>query len=296
MNTNVNLLAPIGVMALLGTGFLFFLAALVLVQSLVVRKTRRAKFVLLAMLLIGGVYLAAILLFSLASHEKVLARGEEKHFCEIDCHLAYSIVDTRQSRTIGTAANQTTARGIYAVVTIKTRFDETTISPRRGDGLLYPNSRALMLIDEQGNRYGPSSQSATPLTNPLRPGESYTTDLAFDLPAEVKHATLLINEGDWITHLVIGHENSPLHKKTTFQIDLPPAPLVRFDHNSQACETTSLRARCELHQREVYSRLIQLPGADGSRPQTNRVEPHAEEGIATAADTRSLDSQVRRRC
>jgi hypothetical protein len=46
MNTNVNLLAPIGVMALLGTGFLFFLATLLLIQSLVVRRKGRAKIVM----------------------------------------------------------------------------------------------------------------------------------------------------------------------------------------------------------------------------------------------------------
>src|ERR1700681_2345461 len=105
MNTNVNLLAPVGVMALLGTGFLLFLAALVLIQSLVVRRTGRAKIVLLGMLVIAGAYLATILIFSLASHEKVLARGEEKHFCEIDCHLAYSVVDTQVVKTIGISAN-----------------------------------------------------------------------------------------------------------------------------------------------------------------------------------------------
>ena len=228
MNTNVNLLAPIGVMALLGTGSLFFLAALVLVQSVVVRKIRRAKFVLLAMLLIGGVYLAAILIFSLASHEKVLARGEEKHFCEIDCHLAYSIVATRQSKTLGDPPNQETAQGAYTIITIKTRFDQTTISPRRGDGLLYPNRRVLTVIDERGNKYAPAAGDkrafytaqtrSTPMEAPLRPGESYTTDVIFDLPVEVKAATLLINEGEWETHLVIGHENSPFHRQTRFQL------------------------------------------------------------------------------
>src|SRR6267378_5384718 len=153
MNTNVNLLAPIGIMALLGAGFLLFVAGLVLIQSLVVRRHGQAKFVLLAMLLIAGAYLAAILIFSLASHEKVLARGQEKHFCEIDCHLAYSVINTRQSKTLG--ANQSTAQGTYIIVTIKTRFDETTISARRGDGLLYPNSRVLTLVDDRGNKYSP---------------------------------------------------------------------------------------------------------------------------------------------
>lgn len=88
MNTNVNLWAPVGVMALLGTGFLLFVGAVILIQSLVVRRTGRAKIVLLTIMVIAAAYLAATLIFSLASHEKVLARGEEKHFCEIDCHLA----------------------------------------------------------------------------------------------------------------------------------------------------------------------------------------------------------------
>lgn len=94
MNTNVNLLAPIGVLALLGTGLLLVVATLLLIQSLVVRRQGRAKVVVLAMLGVTGAYLAAMLIFSLASHEKVLARGAEKHFCEIDCHLAYSVTDT----------------------------------------------------------------------------------------------------------------------------------------------------------------------------------------------------------
>ena len=226
MNTNVNLLAPIGVMAFLGAGFLLFVSALVLIQSLIVHKQRRTKAVLLVMLVISGAYLAAILVFSLTSHEKVLARGAEKYFCEIDCHLAYSVVDTRQSKTLGNPPHQTTAHGIYTVVTIKTRFDEATISPRRGDGLLYPNSRVLRLVDEHGNQYSASDvgQSALtqtiskPLTTPLRPGESYTTEIVFDLPAEAKPSTLLINEGEWVTHFVVGHENSLLHRQTKFQL------------------------------------------------------------------------------
>ncbi|HSP62859.1 MAG TPA: hypothetical protein VLQ90_07760 [Pyrinomonadaceae bacterium] len=228
MYTNVNLAAPIGVLAFLGTGLLFLVAALALVGSLVARKFRFAKFVLIAMLVIAGIYLGAMLAFSLAGREKVLARGEEKHFCEIDCHLAYSITNVRQIRTLGTAPNLSTAQGVYTIVTIKTRFDETTIAPWRGNGLLYPNNRVLTLVDEFGSMHTPSDAaqraleamqtSGTPLTAPLRPGESYTTEIAFDLPGNVKTATLLINEGDFVTHFIIGHENGFLHGKTRFQL------------------------------------------------------------------------------
>ena len=67
MNTNMSLAAAFGVMALLGTGFLCFLAALVLLQSVIVKRRKRARVVLLVMLIIAGAYLAVLLIFSLAS-------------------------------------------------------------------------------------------------------------------------------------------------------------------------------------------------------------------------------------
>jgi len=214
MYTNVNLEAPVGALALLGTGFLIFIAIVVLIQSMIVRKSRRAKIILIIMSGIIASHLAAVLVFSFASHHRLLARGEEKHFCELDCHLAYSIVNVGQSVPSVSESNQSGR----TVITIKTRFDETTIAPWRGNGLLYPNSRVLTLIDDRGIGYPPTAETGTPLTTALRPGESYTTDVIFNLPVEVKPARLLINEGEWITHFVIGHENSPLHKKAEFQL------------------------------------------------------------------------------
>jgi hypothetical protein len=193
---------------------LILIAAVVLIQSLIVGRKRRARIVLVLMCGISAAYLIAVLVFSFASHYQLLARGEEKHFCELDCHLAYSIVNVIQSAPLMSESNQSNR----TVITIKTRFDETTITPRRGNGLLYPNSRVLTLIDDRGTRYEPAAERGTPLTTALRPGESYTTDLIFNLPDQVKPARLLINEGEWITHFVIGHENSPLHKKAEFQL------------------------------------------------------------------------------
>lgn len=218
MYTNVNLAAPVGAMALLGTAFLLLVTAIVLIQSLVVRRLGRAKIVLVTLLAIAGIYLILLIGFSLASHENVLARGQEKHFCELDCHLAYSIVNSTQAGSFAGGPNQLTPRWQFTIITIKTRFDETTIAPWRGNGLLRPNGRAISLIDERGNRYAPVAQAGTPITTPLRPGETYLTDAAFDLPPGAKPATLLINEDAWETRLVIGHENSLLHKKTRFQI------------------------------------------------------------------------------
>jgi hypothetical protein len=228
MNTNVNLAAPLGVLALLGTGFVIAVAGVFLIYSLIVQGFGSAKLVALALLAAGGLYLGLILIFAFASSEKVLARGQEKHFCEIDCHLAYSIADLKQTKTIGSPPNQAPASGAFTLVTIKTCFDETTIGPHRGNGQLQPNSRVLTIVDEQGRRYSPSpagqqalelsAAAGKPLTTPLRPGESYLTTIVFDLPADVRNPTWLINEGDWPTHLIVGHENSLCHKQTRFQL------------------------------------------------------------------------------
>ena len=228
MYTNVNLAAPIGALLFLGTGFLLFVAALVLVYSMVSRKFVVAKFALITLGTIAGLYLGVMLLFSFTSSEKVLARGEEKHFCELDCHLAYSVTDVRETKTLGAASHQVAAAGTFRVVTVKTRFDETTIGRSRGKAELYPNSRELAVVDGSGRKYFPSPSgesalagsqaSGTPITTPLRPGESYTTTFVFDLPPDIPNPTLLIHEGEVETRFIIGHENSPLHRKIRFQI------------------------------------------------------------------------------
>ena len=129
---------------------------------------------------------------------------------------------------MGDGAGAATARGEFYVVTLKTRFDETTISGHRGNGQLYPNPRSLTVYDQQARAYqvsedaqralANSSGAGTPLDTPLRPGESYTTELVVDRPPDASNPMLLVNESDLPTHFIIGHENSPLHKKIGFKL------------------------------------------------------------------------------
>ena len=53
---------------------------------------------------------------------------------------------------------------------------------------------------------------------PLVPGESYTADVVFDVPAGAGDLRLEIASLVPPTWVVIGHENSFLHKKTTFRL------------------------------------------------------------------------------
>src|SRR5882724_11023059 len=212
MFTNVNLAAPVGALAVLGAGFLMLIAGLVFLYGLISRRLGLARLVLLAAVIGGAIYFGTLLVFSFASREEVLAPGQEKHFCEIDCHLAYSILDVRRTKTLGNAPNLATADGSFYVINMKTRFDEETISRNRGDALLTPNSRVLTITDEKGRTFTPSSAAeqalsaaegtGTPLTTALRPGQSYTTRVVFDLPADVQHPALLMQEGEWLTHFV----------------------------------------------------------------------------------------------
>ena|SRR5882762_9750592 len=76
-------------------------------------------------------------------------------------------------------------------------------------------------VDGDGRSFGPSPEGqaalarligfSTPLTTPLRPGESYTTDFVFDVPRDARGLRLSITEDRPETRLLIGRENSLFH-------------------------------------------------------------------------------------
>src|SRR5882762_994189 len=181
------------------------------VAYLVARVAGRAPFAK-RVLLVGGIGAGAyLLLFAIAditSRDRVLAPGEEKHICEIDCHLAYSVA--------GAKTESNPAGGTRYTVTVKVRFDEETISPRRPkDAALSPNSRYVALLDSAGNSYPGSTEG---LKRRLIPGESYATDITFDVPSGVAVLHLVLRNNDFETQFVIGHENSFGHGTTTFAL------------------------------------------------------------------------------
>ena len=195
---------------LLFAGALLAGGALV-VTYVVARVTKREPLARISSrLLIGGtaVYLVLLIIGSLASHSRVLAPGEEKHICEIDCHLAYSVAAAKSESLAGGLVRH--------VVTVKVRFDEETISSRRSrTATLSPNRRYVALVDDAGNQYPGSTDG---LTRRLIPGETYTTDIAFEVPMKATGLRLILRNADAETRFLIGHENSLLHRRTTFQL------------------------------------------------------------------------------
>jgi hypothetical protein len=185
--------------------------ATLIVLHVVARVTKREPLARITLRLLAGgagVYVLLFLLASLTSRNRVLAVGEEKHICEVDCHLAYSVAETKSEPLPNGLVRHT--------VTVKVRFDEETISSRRPrDATLQPNSRYVALIDEQGHRYPGSTEG---LRRKLIPGESYTTDIVFDVPADAQDLQLVLRNNDPETAFIIGHENSLLHGKTMFAL------------------------------------------------------------------------------
>jgi hypothetical protein len=206
----LNLLTLLALVLGCGAALVLALVALILRRSDVVRLI--AKLALAGV----GVYVALFLVASLASRDRSLAPREEKHICEVDCHLAYSVLAVHTAKTLGSR----TAHGMFYVVTVKVRFDESTISPHRGMGPLTPNSRYVAIADRRGRRY---EAPVDALKRPLIPGESYTTDFVFELPPDAQDPRLILASDDAETRWVIGHENSFFHGKTLFRLE-PTAP------------------------------------------------------------------------
>ena len=225
-------LAPIVVLLFLGTVLLIGASFLVLFYGAIRRSPFFTRLGGGAALAIAAGYFILLTGVSFASSEKVLPPGGWKYFCEIDCHIAYSLAGVQTAAALGTEMRQAAAHGKFVVVRVKTWFDERTISAHRGNGPLTPNPRRILLVDDRGRSFAPSPESqmafaqingpSTPLTQALRPGESYTTDFVFDVPNDVQKLRLLITEDDPETQFVIGHENSLLHKKIYLSIDAQP--------------------------------------------------------------------------
>ena len=207
----MNLPAPISALAFLGcvTMLTIFIALAIGFALYRRRKALRSVLALTGILIVS--YSAALLLFSAASNRVVVPRGQEKYFCEIDCHIAYSVVGSHFEPTEDGA-------GRY-IVEVQTRFDPTTIGPQRGDAPLAPSPRFIQLVDDAGRERHANAVQGPAFTTPLRPGESYRATLIFDVPAIPQHPLLWIHsQAEPPETLMIGNELSPLHRKVYLQL------------------------------------------------------------------------------
>jgi hypothetical protein len=220
--------AVVVVLAFLGTALLLGALGVAFAIGIVAHKPRWARRGLRGALTIVLVYGGFLLGNSLFSRDLVLERGEKKYFCEVDCHIANLVDWVEVDSEVGAPPEVLRAAGRFYVIALRTWFDPATTSPQRGDAPLAPNPRVAYVQDAAGRRYfrsadaesalAASGRRSTPLTHPLRPGESYFTLLAFDLPADVDEPRLFVGTDSSVDRLLIGHEMSPLHKRVYFSM------------------------------------------------------------------------------
>jgi Domain of unknown function (DUF4352) len=226
-------LAPIVVLLFLGAVFVTCVSLLVSLYGVVRRSKPYVRIGGGVALTVVAGYMLLLCGVSLASSEKVLPAGGWKYFCEIDCHIGYSVSGVHTTSVIGPEFRQESAHGQFVIVRLKVWFDEHTISPNRGDGRLTPNARRVVLVDGNGQAYAQSPEGeaefarvigdAGSLRQPLRPGQSFAKYLVFDVPKDASGLRLLITEDDLETLLIIGHENSLLHRKIYLGLDSAPS-------------------------------------------------------------------------
>ena len=213
-------LAPLAVLAFLGMGL--FIAGMIAMALFMRFNGKKERSALMLKALAGGVGLYFVLMIGASAFSKdyVLGRGAEKHFCEIDCHIAYSVIKVEQPTAAPSEfSGYVTTSGHLFIVTLRTRFDEKTIGPKRGSGPLTPNPRRIYIRDDAGREYSPAlSFFGTPLETALRPGESYETRIMFSLPEEAKNPRMFLSDDPWPNAFLIGHERSPLHGKAYFDL------------------------------------------------------------------------------
>jgi len=212
-------LAPLVVLAFLGAGFVLAVSGVGAAVAFAAGRARLARLLGGAALTVASGYAVALVAASLLSRERTLAAGEKKYFCELDCHLAYSVAGT--AREDG-----------RRVVSLRTWFDPTTIASSRGNAPLTPNPREVWL-ELGGRRVAPSAAATrawrerhgerTTLSDSLRPGESYETTFVFEAPNGAGPARLFVGDPEGLEALLIGHENSPLHRRVFFEIPEPRA-------------------------------------------------------------------------
>ena len=229
-----QLTAIFGILAFLGTFAAVALSAAAIVALRIAGEDRVARWtgnasawffagrglaqkiaLVVTILLVG--YASVLLGASAASREQTLGGDQEKYFCEMDCHLAYSVVGAERANTPVSGSTEKRTNGILYTVSVRTRFDENTISAHRGDSPLTPSPREVAIVDDRGRIYPASDESQkASLTQPIRPGESYISKLVFNLPSDARGLKLLITsptEPGWLGRVIIGDEDSIFHKK-----------------------------------------------------------------------------------
>jgi hypothetical protein len=164
----------------------------------------------------AGLYAILLVGFSLFSPQRVM----EMH--QVRCYDDWcaAVEQVTQAPAIGSVQ----AHGSFYLVTVKVTSQAKRISQRALDAAIY-------LLDGSGVRYDPSSegqlalqaagQAGQPLNSLVDAGGSFTYTAAFDLPPSASQVGLVMSHGAFPGNIIIGDDESFLHKPTIVRLSEP---------------------------------------------------------------------------
>lgn len=163
-----------------------------------------------------GVYALVLAGVSLLSPQRVLAMHEVRCFDD----WCLSVEGVEKQAVIGAAQ----AQGDFYLVTLQVSNRARGIRQRANEVSVY-------LIDEQGVRYDPSPEgeqalaeaglAGRPLTTMMDVGGGFEHTAVFDIPRDVTQLDLLTDHGAFPGLIIIGSDQSWLHKPTIVHLPMP---------------------------------------------------------------------------
>lgn len=211
-----------GVLLMLMTVGGLIVAVVLLVVSLITKKTWLTKFTL------GGVavwlvfYAVMLLGFSLTSTEKVLATNEAKEYCGfyLDCHMHTAVMGVRTAKQIG----DKTASGEFYIVKVKVFSDAK--NPAIALHLIEPKARVVQpdgsKIERDMAAEARLPTAGVKLDQDINNRQTIEKEIVFDIANASPGLKLLITEGygidKTIERLLVGDEDSLFHAQTFFKL------------------------------------------------------------------------------
>jgi hypothetical protein len=171
----------------------FLATAILLARAAILALLRRfasARRALQYAAAVAAIYLAALLLVSLTSHERRLALGEDQ--CFDDWCTSVTKIEQRRPQTVVLLRVTNQARRVR----------------------MRPDNPHIEVRDARGESFAPAMDDGVPLDKTLGPGESFTKQIVFELPPATERPVFVVTEGGWPSRLVIDDENSFFHLKT----------------------------------------------------------------------------------
>jgi len=195
------------------------LALFALCYFLLRRQWTRVRRVSLALGSLLVLYAVVLLSVSLLSPQHIFAIHQDRRFDD----WCLSVERVVQQPSVGASPTIITARGEFYLVTVRISSRAKVITQRALDIQVY-------LLDASSQRYDPSptgqqaldatGQGGQPLFSELVPGGSFTRTIVFDLPKGSSHLALVVSHGLFPDLLVIGGEQSFLHKPTLIELQI----------------------------------------------------------------------------